>query len=83
MIKINVMFASREELRGVHQLRETLKDEGICADCGPVVHLPPRPPTLPSLIHCAANSIKKIHPNLPKNEQHCQRPTGKVLCVFS
>ena len=40
IIIVNVMFASWEELRGVHQLRETLKDEGICADCGPVVHPP-------------------------------------------
>ena len=44
IIIINVMFASWEELRGVHQLRRTLKDEGICADCGPVVHPPSHPP---------------------------------------
>ena len=44
IIITNVMFASGEELRGVHQLRETLKDEGICADCGPVVHPPSHPP---------------------------------------
>ena len=39
------------------------------------------PPTLPSLIHCAANSIKKIHLNLPKNEQSKANWKGFV-CVF-